>query len=641
MASRPRTPFQALCARRGLLAGVTLLLAACGSEPPRPNLLLVTLDTTRADRLGAYGYAAARTPVFDALARRGLLFERAYAPAPITLPSHGSMLTGVLPTAHGVHDNTLSRMAPEAELVSEVLLQQGWRTGAFVGAFVLAPKFGLDQGFEIYDAPSPAAGAGLERPAEQVVDAALQWLGAVPADGPFFAWVHFFDAHGPHEPPEPYRSQLADPYDGELAYADAQLGRLLNEIERLRPGAPTAVIVVADHGEALGDHGEESHGVFLYDETLRVPLVVVPPHSTTAAARRVSEPVSNTAVAPLLLELAGLGADLRPAAWDGQHLRSLLSADAPTNGRPADPIYLETRLPYDYHRWHPLTGIVWQGYKLVSSPRPELYDLTDDPGELRDLATADPQRAAELQRRLDQLIADHPPLGWDVGDALDSVDRERLVALGYVGTAGGDGALDGSLPLPRDRIGDLQLKHRAVDCIRESAELLASASPGAAGDSQRARSTALLAEARALYATILEQHADDPGALGGLVTIERTLGDDTAALAAAERHARLVPRDPRVLYSLAELRRSAGRDAEALAAMEQAAALVPQYPVAFQWLAAWHAGRGAYGHAAGWLAALDAVWWETGKRRDDLKSQLADMRQRMAAAGQVEVAAGG
>jgi arylsulfatase A-like enzyme len=299
--------------------------ADCASAGrPAPSILLVTLDTTRADHIGAYGYGGAATPTVDRLAREGILFEHAVAPAPVTLPSHASMLTGVYPTAHGVHNNGNFSLSPKGELVSEVLSRHGWRTAAFVGSFVLDARFGLDQGFEVYDGPSTPAslepavvgiyGAlrSIRRPANQVVDAAVAWLSTLSPGEKFFAWVHLFDPHEPHRAPEPWRSRLENPYDAEIAFCDAQIERLLRFLEKRGLTENLLTVVVGDHGESLGEHGERSHGMLLYQSATRVPLVISGAHVADSKGTRVAHPVSIADLAPTFLSLPSCPRAARP-----------------------------------------------------------------------------------------------------------------------------------------------------------------------------------------------------------------------------------------------------------------------------------------------------------------------------------------
>jgi arylsulfatase A-like enzyme len=258
-----------------------LAVAACsGSKTPdaRPNVLLITLDTVRADRLGCYGYARARTPNLDALAKRGVRFERAYATVPYTLPAHASILTGLYPPAHGLHVNFQGSVPAEAQSVAAGFQAAGYRTGALVASGVLDRRFGLARGFDSYDDLHDRPlnqSSQVERPGSEVSAAAVKWLEQA-SSKPFFAWVHFYDAHDPYEPPEGFRD-FAEPYDGEIAFVDVQVGRLVAALERLGKLANTWIVVVADHGEAFGEHGEFGHGLLVYDSTMHVPLIVAGP----------------------------------------------------------------------------------------------------------------------------------------------------------------------------------------------------------------------------------------------------------------------------------------------------------------------------------------------------------------------------
>jgi arylsulfatase A-like enzyme len=269
-----------------------------GVAPSDLNLLLVTLDTTRADRLGAYGFQHVETPTFDRLAREGVLFEHAAAPAPLTLPAHASILTGTLPPAHGVRDNGGFILEDNQTTLAELVKVSGRKTGAFVGAYVLDSQWGLDQGFDTYNDDFNLADrqwlslSGIERPANDVADKALEWLGGLAASR-FFAWVHFYDAHSPYAPPEPYRTRYGDRrYAGELAFVDSQLARLIRWLADHRLLEKTLIVVIGDHGESLGDHGEGTHGFFIYESVLHVPFVIRAPYDTLRN-RRVTDVVRS------------------------------------------------------------------------------------------------------------------------------------------------------------------------------------------------------------------------------------------------------------------------------------------------------------------------------------------------------------
>jgi arylsulfatase A-like enzyme len=391
-------------------------------------VLLVTIDTLRADRLGCYGDSAARTPRIDALAREGTLFERAYSPAPITLPAHASLFTGLIPPAHGVRGNGAFALAPGKPTLAEAFRDRGLQTGAFVGGFPLVRRFGLDRGFGHYDdhmAKTPGVHYEFaERRGSEVADAAIAWLGANP--GPVFAWVHLFDPHAPYAPPPAFAG--GDPYRGEIAAVDQAVGRLLDAWDA-RPG-PDVVAVTADHGEAFGEHGEESHSLFVYDVTLRVPLVLR--GAGIAGGRREANPVSIVDLGATLLSLAGA-----PATLPG---RSVLAAKA------GPPLYAETLAPRLDFGWSELRSIRSGRHKLIRAPRPELFDVAADPGETRDLAAGDAATVARLSAELDALLAAAGET--HARRAVDPETAERLGALGYVQ----GGAERGSGADPKDKV---------------------------------------------------------------------------------------------------------------------------------------------------------------------------------------------
>jgi arylsulfatase A-like enzyme len=627
-----------MASRLHAAAFIALCTVACGpsedARPSGPSVLLVTLDTTRADRIGAYGHASAETPTLDALSRRGILFEAAYAPTPITLPSHTSILTGTYPSEHGVRNNTLYRVADESLLLSEALAMRGYRTAAFVGSFVLAPKFGLDQGFEVYDWPNPKqARPGtdnpLERPAGAVVDAALTWASDLEPAEPYFMWVHLFDAHSPYNPPEPYATRHEDPYDGELAYADAELGRLLGALAEFGLDDDLLVVVTADHGESLGEHGEATHGVFLYDGAMRVPLLVVPPGVADGAARRVARAVSVADVPGTILDLVGIARDAMPDA----RLPSLLDDAELLPGRPGRAVALETLLPYLHHRWHPLRGLVANGFKLIDSPRPELYALAEDGAESTNLAALQPELLTALREQLAALLADHGPLGWATAYALSDADRENLLALGYAGSNADGSPFDAELPLPMDRVGDLAMKAEAVALILEGSGHLRR------GD--RSSGEAAMTRARELLTALLAENSADPQATSSLGMLEMSLGRFDAALAPLELHALTVPTDPRTHQSLAECYALTGKHDWSIAEMMKAVTVDRRFGPAYRGLAELHAARGEYGHALWWLTELESVSAEREGSSAELQAHIRSMRRAAEQSGQSGVAPAG
>ncbi|HTD53141.1 MAG TPA: sulfatase, partial [Thermoanaerobaculia bacterium] len=407
------------------------------SGHPR-NLLLVTLDTVRADHLGAYGYPSAETPALDHLAKQGLRFDHAGSAVPLTLPSHATILSGLTPPHHGLRNNAAGRFPTDRETLATRLSGAGYRTGAFVGSFVLDHRFGLDRGFDVYDDeierdPSASDSGGLEaeRPGSLVVDRALSWLEKTTdekAGRPFFAWVHLYDAHAPYTPPEPYRTRHKDAlYDGEIASVDAQVGRLLEFLEKKKLAASTLVAVAADHGESLGEHGELTHGVLLYEPTMRVPLLLRAT-GTLPAGKVIEAPVALTDLAPTLLGLL----EVKPsggkgdAATDGRDLSAALR----TGAEPAlSDLYAETEYPRIFG-WSGLYAIRRGKLKYIAAPRAELYDLSRDPGESANLLDARARRT-DLDVRLSRLQENARTPEAAAGRSDEAV--AKLASLGYIG----------------------------------------------------------------------------------------------------------------------------------------------------------------------------------------------------------------
>jgi arylsulfatase A-like enzyme len=413
--------------------------AACGEAPPPTSILLVTLDTTRADRIGCYGRAQAGTPALDALAARGVRFERALTPAPITLPAHASLLSGTYPPHHGLRDNGLAALDEGVVTLAEVARAAGRRTAAFVSAFPLARAFGLAQGFERYDDEFAPAGTGAirERRSDETVRRAEEWLGTLEPGEPFFLWVHLFDAHDPYRAPEEFARRFPnDPYQAEVAFADHSLGSLIDALLAHGRAENTLVCVTADHGEGLGEHGEDTHALLLYDTTVRVPLVIAGPD---LAASVVATPVSLADVAATLADLAGIERD---GELSGPGTRSL-AAHLAGGPAPAGPLYLETLFPRLHFGWSELYGLEQGAHKYVEAPgapagaergRAELYRLEVDPGERADLAAREPSIVEELGAALAELRgALERGAAKSARRTQSAEDLEALAALGYGG----------------------------------------------------------------------------------------------------------------------------------------------------------------------------------------------------------------
>ena len=402
------------------------LLAAATSTPG--NLLLVTIDTLRADHVGASGDAKAQTAALDRLAREGVLVEEAVAHVPQTRPSHASILTGRYPYEHGLRDNAAGPLAPGMPTLATVLKAAGYDTAAFIGAYPVSRSSGLDRGFDVYDDPFETAVDGrTERRAQEVVDRALGWL-ARPRGRPFLAWVHLFDPHAPYNPPPPFAGRFAKrPYDGEVAYADSQVERLLAWLDDSGQRRATLVVVTSDHGESLGEHGEEEHGLLVYDSTLRVPLVLSWPGHLPAGARTRGQ-FRTVDLLPTLLELLGV-----PAIRTSGTSRADVLA---RGGRiPDNESYAESLYGALHFGWAQLRALRAEGWKYIEAPRPELYHLTEDPSEMRNVLQSREQVASGMRQSLGRF-------GGGAGEKavaapIDHDALERLAALGYVGGVAG------------------------------------------------------------------------------------------------------------------------------------------------------------------------------------------------------------
>ncbi|HEX4822912.1 MAG TPA: sulfatase-like hydrolase/transferase [Candidatus Polarisedimenticolaceae bacterium] len=435
------------------MIGALLLAAAAATAPARPSVVLVTLDTTRADHLGCYGSTRALTPNIDAIARSGVRFENALSPVPLTLPAHTSLLTGLVPRRHGVRDNAGFKLDAKVPLLTERLKSAGYETAAFVSAAVLDRAGGLARGFTTYD-DGVRIGDKLafnyeERAASQTMEAVLPRLAELKA--PFFLWVHFYDPHLPYVPPKPYAARFKEqPYDGEIAFMDAQLGRLMDALKR--KGTPLVVAVAGDHGESLGEHGEATHGIFVYQATQHVPLILRGPGLPAGTSVRAC--VGLVDVAPTILDLLGLPA---LPATDGRSLKGLMAGAK----EPAREYEMESYYPSFAYGWAALRALVSYPFKFIDAPRHELYELPTDPGEKRDLVKARAPRAAEMAASLDARAGALTVL-QAANDPDTQERREKLASLGYVGGSstaaiGGLDPKDGVRLLP-----DLEAARRSI-----------------------------------------------------------------------------------------------------------------------------------------------------------------------------------
>ena len=423
-----RTRITAVVLAAVVVAGVWFFVGRRPASSIR-NVLLISIDTLRADHLSCYGHDKPTTPHIDALAKEGVLFEHVVAPVPLTLPSHCSMLTGTNPTYHGVHDNIMYRLGDEANVtLAELLKGHGFTTGAIVSASVLDSRFGLHQGFETYDqvgGPGASAGEGQERRAGQTNRVALDWLDRH-RDVPFFLFLHYYDPHTPYDPPAPFASRFASsPYAGEVAYADDCVGRIIARFEELDLYDSTLIVIVGDHGEMLGEHGEPAHDFFIYQSAIRVPLVIKVPGRRRP--QRVKSVVGVIDVVPTVCRLLSIeappgiqGVDLTPA-WRGPATTSMRG------------VYCQSLTPTKYDA-NSLLGIVTDRWKFIQTTRPELYDLAADPREEKNLVQTHPTEAGRLQDLLKQTLIEERR---DTAARQTSVDPEverKLGALGYTGS---------------------------------------------------------------------------------------------------------------------------------------------------------------------------------------------------------------
>jgi arylsulfatase A-like enzyme/Tfp pilus assembly protein PilF len=563
-----------------------------GADREALNLLVVTLDTTRADRLGAYGKpTASTTPVFDRLAGDGVLFEQAMTSAPLTLPAHATMFTGHFPPQHGVRDNGGFFLDPSATTLAERLKARGYQTGAFVGAFVLDSKWGLDQGFDHYAddfdlSKVKALSLGnVQRPASEVVDLALPWLQSV-AGQRFFAWLHFYDAHAPYEPPEPFASQFrGQPYNGEVAYVDAQLGRVVAFLEARGLLETTVVVVVGDHGESLGEHEEGTHGFFVYETSTHVPFLIRAPFDRTRG-RRVTSLVRTADLAPTVLDLLGTEPAAGEAPAPGKSLVPVMtgaSADLAAEG------YAEAMYPLHHYGWSALRAVRIGQYKLIDAPRPELFDLTADPGETTNLFESRRDVGNRLQRTLRALEAQFARAAAPAkAETIDPETRARLTSLGYVSSFVAT-ETDATVVRadPKDKIALFNLMSEARDLGHDEA-----------------------ADTAKMIALLRQVVADDPQVIDAWFSLGNVYyrqGDFTEALAHFSKALALKPDYDLALINMANAYRALGRDDEALAGYEHYLRVDPKNAWVHYQAGEIHLDRGATDRASEYFRQALAI----------------------------------
>ena len=628
---------------------LTLLLAfavvaGCGRQPPSAparfpgaSVILISIDTLRADHLPAYGYRAGSTPAIDRLAQAGFVFDEAYSQSPLTLPSHTTLMSGRLPVHHGVRDNIGYAVTPGERTLAARFKAAGYATGGAVSSYVLRHQTGIDRGFDFFDDAFTIAGTGeslaeTQRDGRLTADALAIWVDAH-ASQPLFAFLHLYEPHAPYTPPASHAS--AQPYDGEIAYADEIVGRFLDRLAARGILDRAIVALVSDHGEGLGDHGEAEHGLLLYREALHVPLIVRLPGGARGGAR-IGGAAALVDVAPTLLELTGTAAD----GVDGQSLVAAFS----TQRAPDHTVFAETMYPRLHFGWSDLASAIDGRYHYIRAPKPELYDVAADPGERKNLADAKATTAAALAASLDRVtaasrLAQPAPVDADV--------RERLRALGYTASSPAPAAAGARLPDPKDKIAAYETLRRAQRLAAEAhdREVIDLLQPLLARDPAMLDAHELLAkslikigrtrEAIEAFGRVLAIEPLKPETHLALARILALEGDSARARAHAELAAR---RDPAAGYEmLAELMMDAGRTADAAAFARRSVGADPSRYMSHYLIGvvAQRAGRCDDAIAA-FRLAIDAKRAEPAAVVRNLHAGLADCLARTGAVAEAE-----
>lgn len=599
------------CRRKaGAVCAALLFAAGCAglpgsSDPVRPlHVVVVTLDTLSARHLSQYGNDRIETPAFGRVAAEGVLFEQATATVPLTLPSHASMFTGTYPMFHGVRDNGGYYLGDESETLAEALAGAGYRTGAFVAAFVVDSRWGLDQGFERYHDDfdfrefERISLDSVQRRGDEVLDAALAWMDEVKEDR-FFAWIHLYDPHWPYEAPEPWASRIRGyseaAYDGEVAFTDSLVGRLLDWLDANGLADDTLLALIGDHGESLGRHREGAHGFFIYDASMQVPFLLRAPYRQIGGGRRIPAQVRGIDLMPTVLELVGVES---PAAVQGASLVPLADGSAADLGLWA---YSESLYPRNHYGWSPLRSLRNGLLHFISAPRPELFEVPEDPGQQRNLAPERPGQVRQLQARLDRLVAEFGTEGAEARapETLDEETRAQLAALGYLGGSSRVRVDEGEpLADPKDKI------------------ILYNLLKAAGADSTEDRVEEAMEKVRRVLAEdsgILEAHL----VLGNLF-VKRESWE--GAIAAYRDALSLDPEYKSAILGLADAYRLAERFEEAAAGYRRLLELDPNDNKAHFHLAEIHAAREEYETALEVLAGLEATGEERAPARN-LKGQ--------------------
>ncbi|MCK4646724.1 MAG: sulfatase-like hydrolase/transferase [Candidatus Aminicenantes bacterium] len=513
------------------------------------NVLLITLDTTRADRLGCYGYPRAKTPNLDSLAQKGVRFANVYCQVPLTLPSHCSIMAGTYPVSHNVHNNGTYYLTSDQLTLAEVLKARGFKTAAFVASFTVDSRFGLDQGFDVYDDSfqqgSPFKALNAERIADQVFAPFSAWLDNHHADQ-FFCWVHFFDPHLPYAPPPPYREDFSDSlYDGEISYMDSYVGEVVEKLKEKNILGQTLIILAGDHGEGLGDKVEIGHGLFLYDMVMKVPLIFYA-ENNLPGGKVIPSRVRLIDIMPSVLDML----DLEEA--DQNQGISLIPY---IEGRKKDDLdsYMETFYPRENYGWSELTGLVAGNWKYIRAPKAELYNLKSDPNEDKNVLQSNTKIVSKMKNSLEMLIKNSAIAPGAGSRALTSEERERLGSLGYISYS--DNRDKGEYPDPKDKIDELRMIQQA--------EMFESQ-----GDYQAAA---------ALHEKMLSLRPSSPSSYVNLALAQARLKKFDEAIQTLKHGIDKIPDSEILLARLGHTYFVTGQLNEAFVAMQQVLAINPRY----------------------------------------------------------------
>jgi len=586
------------------------------SSSPAPragdNVLLITIDTLRADHLGCYGYKAIHTPAIDALARDGIRYPMAISQVPLTLPEHVAILTGTYPFHNHVQDFTAPPLAKNFRTLAQAFHDHGYATGAVVSSFVLDRSWGLDRGFDYYNDKFNAQSLLeknpelVERRAGPSVDASLKWL-AQHRTRPFFFWLHLYDPHSPYNPPEPFLSQYRQhPYDGEIAYADSQLARLFHWLRSSGQYQRTWIVLLSDHGESLGQHGEQEHGFFIYNSTVHVPLIIKPAKNSKLRPRSISTPVESIAVAPAIVEMAGISDPIQKQ-FDSAGLFPGDVSQLPASA------YSETFYPFSSFGWSPLHALETEKYQYIEAPRSELYQLESDPGEVRNVAAGQGAVSGVLKGELQKRIQEHAPGGGPpAGGSLDSSAAAKLRALGYFAYHApvSQATLRQPLADPKDKLEEYNSILRASDVIEAGHYGQA----GALLSQIRRRDPSLYvipfmqgelalrqqqtAQAAQYFQDCLKLAPDFDQAMSGLAGALEAQGKPQEAIQWLQKAIQRNPRNFRAWYEMGWIQERSGDYASAMNNLRKALAIQPSFAPAYRDVGMLQYRNQQYGEAA-------------------------------------------